>query len=130
MLNDKKVPCVLSVIRDNTFFADFSKNTDLLNSFLAHSHKKPSVSCDYVWQDSAQLLEITVSPPHQLIPLSISTWQTLNSRRIILNESSLNSIIIKLTVMIWLVFACWKCPATLYWNLFSQYSKCGMFLDD
>ena len=68
MLNDKKVPCVLSVIRDNTFFADFSKNTDLLNSFLAHSHKKPSVSCDYVWQDSAQLLKITVSPP--LINLS------------------------------------------------------------
>ena len=66
-----------------------------------------------------------------IVFLLISTWQTLNSRRIILKESSLNSILIKLMVMIWLVFACWKCPATLYLNLFftvfKNSLKCGIF---
>ena len=53
-------------------------------------------------------MKITVLSPHQLFPLLISTWQILNSRRIILNKSFLNSILIKLMVMIWSVFTCWK----------------------
>ena len=86
MLNDKKVPCIPPIFHDNKFVTDFSKKADLFNSFFL--------------QSSAQLLKITVFSPHQLFPLPISTWQTLNSRRMILKESSVNSILIKLMVMI------------------------------
>ena len=82
MLNDKKVPCIPPIFHDNKFVTDFSKKADLFNSFFL--------------QSSAQLLKITVFSPHQLFPLPISTWQTLNSRRMILKESSVNSILIKL----------------------------------
>ena len=51
-----------------------------------------------------------------------NTDQTLNSWRMILKESSLDSILIKLMVMIGSVFACWKCPAKLWKNLL-KYSK-------
>ena len=76
MLNDKRVPCIPPIFHDNKFITDFSKKADLFNSFL---------------QNSAQLLKITVFFPHQLIPLPTSTWQTLNLRRMILKESSINS---------------------------------------
>ena len=85
MLNDKKGPCIPSIFCDSKFATDFSKKLISLILFL---------------QNSAQLLKITVFSPHQLFPLPISTWQTLNSRRMILKESSANSILIKLLVMI------------------------------
>ena len=85
MLNDKKVPCIPPIFHDNKFVTDFSKKADLFNSFFL--------------QSSAQLLKITVFSPHQLFPLPISNWQTLNSRRMILKESAVNSILIKLMVM-------------------------------
>ena len=88
MLNEKKVPCIPPIFHDNKFVTDFSKKADLFNSCLVFS-------------------------PHQLFPLKISTWQTLNSWRMILKDSSVNSILIKLMVMTLSVFACWKCPATL-----------------
>ena len=98
MLNDKNAPCIPPIFHDNKFVTGFSKKADLFNSFL---------------QNSAQLLKIAVFFPHQLFPLPISTRQTLNSRRIILKESSVNSVLIKLMVIWSVLFACWKCPATL-----------------
>ena len=86
MLNDKKVRCISSIFHDNKFVTDFRK-------------KKPT-SLILVLQNNAQLLKITVFFPHQLFPLPISTWQTLNSLRMILKESSVNSILIKVMVMI------------------------------
>ena len=82
MLNDKKIPCL--------FFT--------ITNLLQFSVKKP-ISLILFLQNSAQLLKITVFSPHQLIPLLISTWQTLNSQRMILKESSVNSILIKLMVI-------------------------------
>ena len=64
MLNDDKIACIPPVINDNRLAKDFSKKANLFNSF---------------WQKAAQLLRITVFYPHQLIALSISTKQTLNS---------------------------------------------------
>ena len=92
MLNDKKVSCIPPIFHDNKFVIDFSKKAHLFNFFFL--------------QNSAQLLKTTVFSPHQLFPLPISTWQTSNSRRMILKESSVNSILIKLMVMIWSVFSC------------------------
>ena len=34
MLNDKKIPCIPPIFHDNKFVTDFSKKTDLFNSFL------------------------------------------------------------------------------------------------
>ena len=34
MLNDKKVPCIFSIIHDNKFVTKFSKNADLFNFFF------------------------------------------------------------------------------------------------
>ena len=71
MLNDKKIPCT----------RQFFTLTNLLQILV----KKP-ISLLIFLQNSPQLLKITVFSPHQLIPLPISTWQTLNSRRMILKE--------------------------------------------
>ena len=71
MLNDKKIPCT------RLFFT--------LTNLLQILVKKP-ISLLIFLQNSPQLLKITVFSPHQLIPLPISTWQTLNSRRMILKE--------------------------------------------
>ena len=57
------------------------------------------ISLIILLQKNAKLLKITVFAPHPLIPLPISTWKTLNSRRTLLKESSVNSILIKLMVM-------------------------------
>ena len=85
MLNDKKLPYILPIFHDNKFITDFSKK---------------AISSILFLQNSAQLLKITVFSLHQLIPLPTSTWQTLNSRSMILKESSVNSILIKLMVTI------------------------------
>ena len=92
-LNDEEVICIPPIFHDNLFVTDFSKKANLLYLFL---------------QNSAQLLKITVLSPHKLLQLRSSIWQTLNSWKIILKESSINSILIKHMVMIWSAFACWK----------------------
>ena len=33
-LNDKKIPCIPTIIHDNKFVTDFSKKADPFNSFL------------------------------------------------------------------------------------------------
>ena len=85
MLNNKNVPCIPPIFHDNKFVTDFTKKVNVFNSFLTKR---------------AKLLKITVFCSHQLFRLPISTWQALNSRRIILKESSVNPILIKLMVMI------------------------------
>ena len=62
-LNDKKNYCIPSIIHGSKFVIDFIKKVDLIDSFF---------------QNSAQLLKITVFSLHQLIPLLISTCQILN----------------------------------------------------
>ena len=86
MLHDKKVPA------SRLFFT--------ITNLLQILEKKKPTSLILVLQNNAQLLKITVFFPHQLFPLPISTWQTLNSLRMILKESSVNSILIKFMVMI------------------------------
>ena len=71
MLNDQKVPCIPPIFHDNKFLLILVKKPISLILFL---------------QNSAQLLKITVFSPHQLFLLPISTWQTSNSRRMILKE--------------------------------------------
>ena len=71
MLNDKQVPCIPPIFHDSKFVKGLVKNPISLILFL---------------QYCAQLLKITVSSSHQLLPLPISTWQTLNSRRMILKN--------------------------------------------
>ena len=85
MLNDKKF------LASRLFFTI----TNLLQILV-----KNPISLILFLQNSAQLLKTTVFSTHQLFPLPISTWQTLNSRSMILKESSANSILIKLMVMI------------------------------
>ena len=71
MLNDKKVLCIPHIFHENKFVTYFSKKPTSLIPFL---------------QNSAQLLKITVLFPHQLFPLPISNWKTLNTWRIILKK--------------------------------------------
>ena len=85
MLNNKKVPWIPPIFHDSKFATDFTKKSISLILFL---------------QNSAQLLKKAVFSPHQLFSLPISTWQKLNSPGMILKESSANSILIKLMVMI------------------------------
>ena len=84
MLNNKKVPCIPPIFHDNKFVTDFSKQANPFNSFFAKQRS---------------IIE-TVFSPHHLFPLPISTWQTLNLLRMILTDSSVDSILIKLMVMI------------------------------
>ena len=91
MLNDKKVPCIPPIFHDNKFVTDFSKKADLFNSFFAKQ-------CSVIENDSVL--------PSSTIPVTDQYLQTLNSRRMILKESSVNSILIKLMVMMLSVFAC------------------------
>ena len=59
----------------------FFTKTNLLHILL----KKPTSLIPFL-QNSAQLLKITVFFPHQLFPLPISNWKTLNTWRIILKK--------------------------------------------
>ena len=85
MLNDKKVSCIPTIFT--------------ITNLLLILVKKP-ISLSLFLQNSAQLLKTIVFSSHQLFPLPISTWQTSNLRRMILKESSVNSILIKIMVMI------------------------------
>ena len=78
MLNDKKVSCIPPIFYDKKCVKNFSKKANLSNSFFVKQ---------------CLVIENNVSSPHQLIPLPISTCQKLNLRRIILIESSVNSIL-------------------------------------
>ena len=78
--------------------------------------KKP-ISLILFLQNIAQLLKITVLSPHKLISLPIGTWQTLNSRRMTLKESSVNSTLIKLMVI------------EPLFKIFKNCVKCGIFPD-
>ena len=119
MLNDKKVPFTPPILLDNNLLMILVKTPISLILFL---------------QNSAQLFKITVFSTHQLFPLSISTWQTLRSRRTILKESSVNSMLIKLMVMIWSVFCMLIVSGdviieTLF-KIFKNCLKCRIFSDD
>ena len=87
MLHSKNISCIRPIFHDNKFVTDFSKKADLFNSFFAKQ-------CSAIENNSV------FPSPHELFPLPISTWQILNSRRMILKESSVNWILIKLMVMI------------------------------
>ena len=85
MFNDKKLACIPLIFMITNLFQILVKKLISLIIFL---------------QSNALLLKITVFSTHQLSPLPIGTWKTLNSRRMMLKESSVNSILIKLKVMI------------------------------
>ena len=105
----------------NKSVTDFRKKADIFNSF-------------FFFAKSAQLLKIAVFSLNPIILLPINACQILNSRRLILNTSSVNLIRTKLMIMAWSVFVCWKCRTTLQLNLFFKIFRnswtCRTFPDD
>ena len=94
--------------------------------------KKP-ISLILFLQSSAQLLKITVSSPYQLFPLPISSWQTLNSRRMMLKWSSVNSILTADghdIISICMVKMSGDAIIEPLFKIFKSCLRCGIFPDD
>ena len=68
LLNNKKIPCISSLLQDNKYVADFKKKTDFFSMFFAKQcaiiDKSSKISQIYVTNLSLQQLSIVMIFQH------------------------------------------------------------------